>query len=143
MCHNFTCVTHLHSRKARTIIVIIPAGLLYGVAVGNRVGWWWRGQVWCYTADGHRLPVSVHRVGVERAEFRMFRYGRALKGIPVQVVTGVAGNAGSVGNGPHGDLRRYVGVDVLVEFGIEVRPLKKGVRCGSKAELVVIVRFGF
>lgn len=72
--------------------------------------------------------MTVHRVGVKRAEFWVLRYGGALKGIPVQIVTGVAGNAGSVGNGPNGDLRRYVGVDVLVEISIKVRPVEEGVR---------------
>ena len=69
----------------------------------------------------------------------MLRDGRALERVPVQVVPRVAWNAGSVGDGPHRDLRRDVGVDVLVELNVEVRPLEEGVRHVGASEVLVVV----
>lgn len=123
-----------------TVVVVVPVGLLDGVAVGHGVRGWRRRQVGRHAAHGHRLAVSVYRVRVEGAELRVLGDGRALEGVPVQVVPGVAGDAGRVGDGPDGHLRWDVRVDVLVELGVEVRPLQEGVRhAGRAAQPLVLV----
>lgn len=81
--------------------------------------------------------MPVHGVGVEGAELGVFGDGRALEGVAVQVVPGVAGDAGGVGDGPHGHLGRHVRVDVLAELGVEVRPLEEGV-AGARVLVVVL-----
>ena len=129
----------LPQRNRLTVIIIVPVRLLDGVTVWDWVGGRGRGEIGCYATNSHGLAVSVHRVWVEGAELRMLRDGRALKWIPVQVVSRVAWNAGSVGDGPHRDLRRDVGIDVLVEFGVKVRSLEKGVRHVWTAELFVVI----
>ena len=101
-------------KAALTIIVEVPAGLLYGVAVRRGVGRWWGRQVRGHAADGHCLPVSVHRLGVKGAEFGMLRDSRSLKGIAVKVVPGVTWNAWSVGYRTDGHLGWDVGVNVLI-----------------------------
>lgn len=122
-----------------TVIIVVPVGLLDGVAVGDGVGGRGRGQVGRHAAHRHRLPVSVRRVRVEGAELRVLGDGRALERVPVQVVPRVAGNAGRVGDGPHGHLGRDVRVDVPVELGVEVRPLQEGVRRARAARALVVV----
>lgn len=103
-------------KRVLTIIVKVPAGLLYGVTVGRRIGRWWRRQVWSHAAHGHSLAVSMHGLGVESTEFGMLGDGRAFKGISVKIVSGVTGNAWSVGNRADRHLGWYVRVDVLVQL---------------------------
>lgn len=96
---------HLREGSAvPTVIVEVPAGLLDGVAVRRRVGRGRGRQVWGDAADGHCLPVSVHRLGVKGAEFGVLGDGRAFEGVSVQIVPGVAGNAWRVGDGADGHL---------------------------------------
>lgn len=134
--------TQLLHRCRLTVIIIVPVWLLDGVAVRDRVGGRGRGEVGRYAAHRHGLAVSVHGVGVEGAELRVLGDSRALEGVPVQVVSRVARNAGSVGDGPHRDLRRDIRVDVLVEFSVKVRPLEKGVGHAGAPCLLVIVGLG-
>lgn len=108
---------------ALTVIVKVPARLLYGVTVRRRVGRWWRGQVWSYAAHGHSFPVSVHGLGVERTEFWMLWDGRAFERIAVKIVSRVTWNARSVGNGADRHLGWDVRVNVLVQLRIEIRSL--------------------
>lgn len=124
-----------------TIIVIVPAGLLNGVTVRDGVGGWGRGQVGCYTAHSHGLAVPVDWVGVEGAKLGVFWDGWALKGVAVQIVARVAGDAGSVGDGAHGDLRRDIGVDVL-QLRIKVRPESMWRRVPRPLVVLAVSRFG-
>lgn len=118
---------HWRDRKHHTLTVVVkvPARLLYGVAVWGRVGRRrWR-QVWSYAAHSHGFSMPVHRLGVEGAEFWMLWDRGAFEGIAVKVVSRVAWNAGSVGNGTDRHLGRDVGVNVLVQLWIKIRSLQE------------------
>lgn len=110
-------------KRVLTVIVKVPARLLYGVTVGRGVGRWWWGQVWSYAAHGHSFPVSMHRLGVESTEFWMLWDGGAFERIAVKIVSRVTWNARSVGDGADRHLGWYVGVNILVQLRIEIRSL--------------------
>lgn len=117
-----------------TVIVKIPAGLLYRIAVWRRVGGRWRWQVWCYTANSYSFPVAMHRIWVKSTKFWVLRDRGPLKRIPVKIVPGVAWNAWSVWNGTNRNLGRDVRIDVLIQFCIKIRSLQES--CCSSQLLV-------
>ena len=57
--------------KLLTVVIIVPVWLLDGVTVRHRVRGRGRGEIGRYTADGHSLAMSVHRIWVEGGEFGM------------------------------------------------------------------------
>ena len=113
--------------QSLTFILKVPRRFLYGVAVGGGDGGRGRGEIGGDATHRHGPPVSVRGVRVEGAELRVFRDDGALEGAPVQVVPGVAGDAGRVGDGPDGDPGRDVRVDVPADLGVRVGPAEEGV----------------
>ncbi|KAG9346998.1 hypothetical protein JZ751_005925 [Albula glossodonta] len=96
-----------------------------------------RGQVGGHAAHCHGLSVTMNCVRVEGAELWVLGNYGPLKGVPVQVVAGVARNARGVRDGSHRDLGRDIRVDVLAEFWVQVRPVQEGV-AGSVFVLVCL-----
>lgn len=114
-----------------TVIIKVPAGLLYRVAVWWRIRRRWRRQIWGHTAHSHCFPMAMYRIWIKCTKLWMFWNSGSLKRIPIQIVPWVTWNAWSIWNGTNRHLGWNVRINVLIQFWIKVWSLQKCCCCSQ------------